>query len=101
MEENWWQPNGDVYSVIVDDSNDLVYLGGDFSGVSPYKPYGAIVDTSGVVDLGTDNFNKSVSTMIPDQQGRMVRRRAIHKGWRCNSQWISSFRFCRAFAGVF
>lgn len=33
--DHWWQPDGPVYSVVEDEANGVVYVGGAFNKVGP------------------------------------------------------------------
>ncbi|MBL7963137.1 MAG: hypothetical protein JNM31_04745 [Flavobacteriales bacterium] len=44
LELNFWRPNGAVFAIAVDSLNNVVYIGGDFTGLTdPQPPYATVV----------------------------------------------------------
>ncbi|MGB1003222.1 MAG: T9SS type A sorting domain-containing protein [Salibacteraceae bacterium] len=69
MDRKWWSPNGNVNTIVHDSIHDLVYLGGTFSSVGPYRVGGVKFDTLGAPNLQSDTLNGAVRSSIPDGNG--------------------------------
>lgn len=70
LDENWWQPDGPVFSVVKDTTNDLVYIGGQFTSVNARAPFGTQIDLPNTtVDFEFANPNDGVQTSVPDGNG--------------------------------
>ncbi|MHA3789563.1 T9SS type A sorting domain-containing protein [Flavobacterium hauense] len=68
LEEHWWIPNGDVYTVVKD--GNTVYLGGNFTLFGPSIPYGTSISTAnGQPDLNFIKPNGVVRAVVPDGAG--------------------------------
>ena len=69
-EIKWWRPNGNVNCIVNDTINNIVYLGGSFTSVNPYNPYGTLLSiATGYPDLTIDIPNGPVYSSIPDGLG--------------------------------
>lgn len=44
LNKNFWQPDGEVRSIIYDSLHQRYYVGGNFTSMAPYAPYGALID---------------------------------------------------------
>ncbi|MBP6390877.1 MAG: PQQ-binding-like beta-propeller repeat protein [Flavobacteriales bacterium] len=70
LEEHWWQPNGNVETIVKDDVNNLVYIGGTFTYIGPNTPYGSPVSTTtGMADVAFGRPNGEVRVSVPDGEG--------------------------------
>lgn len=95
VNQNWWQPNGEVKTIISDSTT--VYVGGSFSSVSPNIRYGCQFDTtSNIPDLNFNyktNPNGSVFSSIEDGNGGWIIGGSFSKIGdfnRMNLAWINS-----------
>ena len=72
VEQRWWMPNGAVRAIAEDSITGTVYLGGDFTTVSPPRAlaYGADVSaSSSAPNAGMASPDGPVYTSIPDGSG--------------------------------
>lgn len=70
LEENWWIPNNYVKTIARDTTNNVVYIGGDFTSIGPVQQFGTKIDLgSGVPDYNAPMPNLFVSVSIPDGTG--------------------------------
>lgn len=68
IEEDWWQPNGEIRTIVHD--NNTVYLGGNFSYIGPNTPFGTSVNTTtGIPNLSLLKPNDVIRTVISDGKG--------------------------------
>lgn len=65
----FWQPNSVVKDVLIDSTNNFVYIGGAFNYIGPPVPFGAILDSNNVTIENTPAPNAEVYTSIPDGTG--------------------------------
>jgi hypothetical protein len=68
--EDWWQPDGAVYSVVEDQVNGRVYIGGDFQRVGPPMYGGTPLDRNTGLPVHTAPLpNDQAHAVVPDGQG--------------------------------
>lgn len=68
--EDWWQPNGRVSAMEVDEANGLLYLGGAFTRVGPPEPYGTVLSAAtGIFDADFPNPDGPVYASFADSAG--------------------------------
>ncbi|MBX2978023.1 MAG: PQQ-binding-like beta-propeller repeat protein [Flavobacteriales bacterium] len=68
--EHWWQPDGPVYSVVEDEANGVVYVGGAFNKVGPPMFGGTPLDRSTGLPVHTAPLpNDQAYDVVPDGQG--------------------------------
>jgi hypothetical protein len=71
LETHWWGTNGNVRTMVKDQVNAVVYIGGNFTGIIPDAPNGAPVDVV-TGKLFNSNFakpNGTVRAAAPDGSG--------------------------------
>ncbi|KTD38826.1 hypothetical protein Lmor_0229 [Legionella moravica] len=65
-----WITNGEVYSMALDSTNNIIYLGGDFTAVGPNTGFGVAIDEASSQTLPTaPRVNSDVFTVISDGTG--------------------------------
>ncbi|MCC5916318.1 MAG: T9SS type A sorting domain-containing protein [Cryomorphaceae bacterium] len=71
LETNWPQPNGAVNAIAEDQTNDRIYLGGNFSAFSNiYRSNGVFLDTqTSDIEINFPEIDGRVLSSIPDGQG--------------------------------
>ncbi|MBK8226836.1 MAG: hypothetical protein IPK70_06640 [Flavobacteriales bacterium] len=68
--EHWWHTDGEVRSIIVDEPTNRVFIGGNFTHVSPPTPHSALIDAvTAEPSLGHDHPDERVEAVIPDGNG--------------------------------
>lgn len=71
-EQKWWQPvDGEVRTIAIDSIRNHIYLGGTFTGLGIYNPFGAIADTSegNIEPLRFPRPDSYISCLISDGKG--------------------------------
>jgi len=70
LQDNWWEPNGEVKSIVKDSANNLLYLGGSFTYIGPNEKNGSQVNAeTGEVSFEFVNPNGIVYASISDGNG--------------------------------
>lgn len=70
LQDDWWQPDGNVSSIARDSVNNIYYLGGNFENIAPFSPYSAIINLkTGYLSEKTATPNAPATTSIPDGNG--------------------------------
>ena len=68
LQEHWWQPDGSVKTIVED--NGIVYIGGDFTEIGPYQPFGTQIDSAtGFPDFSRARPSGAVLTSTSDGNG--------------------------------
>ncbi|MBX2978025.1 MAG: hypothetical protein KF905_01920 [Flavobacteriales bacterium] len=68
--DHWWQPDGAVYSVVEDEANGVVYVGGAFEKVGPPMYGGTPLDRSTGLPVHTAPLpSDQAYDVVPDGQG--------------------------------
>ncbi len=68
--QHWWQPDGPVYSVVEDEANGVVYVGGAFEKVGPPMFGGTPLDRNTGLPVHTAPLpNGQAYDVVPDGQG--------------------------------
>ncbi len=60
LNKNFWQPDAEVRSVVYDSIHQRFYVGGSFTSMAPFAPFGAFVDIS--------TQERDANMPIPDNQ---------------------------------
>jgi hypothetical protein len=67
---HWWQPDGPVYSVVEDEANGVVYVGGAFNKIGPPMYGGTPLDRNTGLPVHTAPLpNAQAYDVVPDGQG--------------------------------
>lgn len=70
IENNWWQPNGKINTVINDSINNLLYVGGKFDYVGPSSPFGNEINlNTGLINTNFPKPNGKIKTAVSDGKG--------------------------------
>lgn len=69
LKNEWWTPNGDVYTLAKDTQNNVLYLGGEFKTVGPLSPFYGVIDTTGELRSISKSPNGEVRAAFPDRNG--------------------------------
>jgi hypothetical protein len=70
IDKKFWQPDGRVESIVYDSARNRMYIGGDFSSLSPSEPYGAVVNLrTADRDSRFANPDNDVTCVVKDGKG--------------------------------
>ncbi len=70
-ETNWWMPNGEIKTIVKDEANSILYVGGAFDQIYSLSPNGAIVNSADgeIINNNLDFPDGGVNAVISDGSG--------------------------------